>query len=89
MSRLRLTSSQWIERHRRGLAVEVEVAIPDVRRAVVDGRLDAEDLARVLTGFRGQPSGLMAAMRYERPVADGDLSAYVLDEESGMVYLLD
>jgi hypothetical protein len=69
--------------------VEVEVEEPDVRCAVVDGRLDAEDMARVLTGFRGQPIPLTPAMRYNRASSDGDASAYVFDEISGMVYILD
>lgn len=51
--------------------------------------LDAEDLARVLTGFRGQPVALTPTMRYVRSSADGGASAYVFDEESGMVYILD
>ena len=62
---------------------------PDVRCAVVDGRLDAEDMARVLTGFRGQPIPLTPAMRYVRTSSDGEASAYVFDEVSGMVYILD
>jgi hypothetical protein len=110
MSPIRLTASQWIEKHRLGAAaivegrrhvvarkaptgepalVEVEVENPDMRCAVVDGRLDAEDLARVLTGFRGQPVPLTPAMHYVRSSADGDASAYVFDEASGMVYILD
>jgi hypothetical protein len=110
MSPIRLTASQWIEKHRRGSAaivegrrhvvarqkstgepafVEVEVEDPDVRCAVVDGRLDAEDLARVLTGFRGQPIALTPSMRYVRSSSDGNASAYVFDADSGMVYILD
>jgi hypothetical protein len=69
--------------------VEVEVEEPDVRCAVVDGRLDAEDMARVLTGFRGQPIEATPAMRYVRASTDGDTAAYVFDEVSGMVYILD
>lgn len=69
--------------------VEVEVEEPDLRCAVVDGRLDAEDMARALTGFRGQPIPLTPALRYVRTSADGTASAYVFDEESGMVYILD
>jgi len=51
--------------------------------------MDAEDLARVLTGFRGQPIALTPTMRYVRSSADGDASAYVFDEGTGMVYILD
>jgi hypothetical protein len=53
------------------------------------GPMDAEDLARVLTGFRGQPVALTPKMRYVRSSADGDASAYVFDEGTGMVYILD
>ena len=35
--------------------VEVEIEEPDIRCAVVDGRLDAEDLARVLNGYLVRP----------------------------------
>jgi hypothetical protein len=107
---LRLTTSQWVERHRRGMAaivrgqrliaarqattgepavVPVEVEDPDVQCAVVDGRLDAEDMARVLTGFRGQPLQLTPATGSVRPINAGASSAYVQDAETGMTYLLD
>jgi hypothetical protein len=69
--------------------IEVDVEEPDLRCAVVDGRLDAEDMARVLAGFRGQPIALTPALRYVRTSADGVAAAYVFDEESGMVYILD
>jgi hypothetical protein len=69
--------------------VEVEVEEPDLRCAVVGGRLDAEDMARVLTGFRGQPIPLTPTMRYVRASSDGEATAYVFDEISGMVYILD
>lgn len=72
-----------------GEAALMEVEEPDVRCAVVDGRLDAEDMARVLTGFRGQPIPATPAMRYVRASSDGEASAYVFDEVSGMVYILD
>jgi hypothetical protein len=51
--------------------------------------LDAEDLARVLTGFRGQPRGRTPTRRYSRSASDENASAYVFDETSGMVYILD
>jgi hypothetical protein len=69
--------------------VAVELVDDDPQCAVIDGRLDAEDLARMLTGFRGQPLPVTPAMRYVRTDADGQGSAYVIDAESGMVYLLD
>ena len=57
--------------------------------AELDGRLDAQDMARLLIGFRGQPGPLTSSMRYVRASSDGDSSAYVFDEDSGMVFILD
>lgn len=53
------------------------------------GRLDAEDMARALTGFRGVQGGMTSSMRYVRASTDGDACAYMFDEDSGMVYILD
>ena len=61
---------------------------PDSRRAPAPALLDAEDLARVLTSFRGQPIMRTPALGYVRSSSDGDGSTYVFDDESGMVYLL-
>jgi hypothetical protein len=70
--------------------VEVDIEDePDVRCAVIDGRLDAEDMARALTGFRGVTCTPSSSMRYVRASSDGDACAYVFDEDSGMVYILD
>ena len=51
--------------------------------------LSSEDFARVLTGYRGQPMRTTPPMRYERLATDGSSSVYMLDNESGMVYILD
>ena len=69
--------------------VAVEVDEPDARCAWVDGRLDAEDQARFLAAFRGQPTSETPGMAYLRPAAWSDATAYVCDEQSGMVYILD
>ncbi len=61
---------------------------PDSRRAPAVALLDAEDMARVLTSFRGQPIARTPGLGYVRSCSDGDGSAYVFDNESGMVYLL-
>ncbi|MFI5244074.1 MAG: hypothetical protein ACHQQR_02530 [Gemmatimonadales bacterium] len=55
----------------------------------LDGRLDAPDMARLLIGFRGQPGPRTTSMRYVRASDDGEAAAYVFDEDSGMVYILD
>jgi hypothetical protein len=60
----------------------------DVRYSILDGRLDAEDLARVLMSFRGQPKPTTGGMRYQRLAADLNASVYVIDGDSGMAYLL-
>ena len=62
---------------------------PDQWLAPTDGRLDLEDMARVLATFRGQPARATRTMRYVRSSADRSACAYVFDEESGMVYILD
>ena len=76
---------------RRGLGVRVGEGHVHRERLVHGDRpaLDAQDLARVLTGFRGQPARLTPTMRYVRSPADGESSAYVFDEDTGMVFLLD
>ena len=51
--------------------------------------LPETDLARILASFRGQPVCATSTMRYVRAPADGLASAYVFDEDSGMVYILD
>jgi hypothetical protein len=51
--------------------------------------LDAEDMARSLTGFRGQPLSHTPNMRYVREAGDGDAAAYVFDSDSGMAYILE
>jgi hypothetical protein len=57
--------------------------IPDVES------LDEEDRARVLTTFLGQPCYAGATWRYVQGSSDGLAPAYMYDEESGMVYILD
>lgn len=57
--------------------------------SLVDGHLDGEDLARLMTGFRGQPLAWTPRTGGVRPANAGSSSAYVVDDESGMVYLLD
>jgi len=80
MSASQLTVSEWI----RSLA-----SAPDPEQPYEVTPFNSEDLARVLTGFRGQPMGTTSAMRYERRPADGNSSVYMLDNESAMVYILD
>ncbi|MFI5312105.1 MAG: hypothetical protein ACHQQ3_12775 [Gemmatimonadales bacterium] len=53
------------------------------------GELDAEDLARILTAFRGQPVRSTPTMHYVHRSRDGLAPPYVFDEDSGMVYILD
>ena len=69
--------------------VEVDVHEPDARCAWIDGQLDAEDQARFLTAFRGQPTGDTPGLSYVRPTVCSNASAYVCDTQSGMVYILD
>jgi len=55
----------------------------------IEPGLDTDDLARVLTGFRGLPDEQTPPMRYKRDPDIGKETEYVFDEESGMVYILD
>ena len=61
---------------------------PDIQSVAAHTLLDAEDMARVLTSFRGQPITRTPALGYIRSSSDGVSSVYVFDDESGMVYLL-
>jgi hypothetical protein len=54
-----------------------------------ESELDQEDLARVLAAFRGQPAYATPSMHYVHESADGLAPAYVFDDETGMVYILD
>ena len=57
--------------------------------ASVDGNpLDVEDQARLTTGFRGQPTWRTPPMRYERLATDGEATVYVLDDRSGIAFIL-
>jgi hypothetical protein len=49
--------------------------------------LDEEDRARILTTFLGRQDG--HALHYVSASPDGLAPAYVFDDESGMVYILD
>jgi hypothetical protein len=64
-------------------------AILEPPPAVDVNEMDQEDLARVLTAFRGQPVYATPSMHYVRRSADGAAPAYVFDDVSGMVYILD
>ncbi len=54
-----------------------------------DWALDQEDLARILGTFRGQPVVTTPSMHFVRAAEEGTSTAYVFDEDSGMVYILD
>ncbi len=51
--------------------------------------LDSEDMARLLGTFRGQPRWNGETMRCVNASRDGLAPAYVWDEDSGMVWILD
>jgi hypothetical protein len=64
-----------------------DTEIAELPRDVCDGALGEEDLARLLISFRGvaAPPG----PRYVRRSDDGLVPAYVFDEASGMIYIVD
>jgi len=51
--------------------------------------LDNEDKARVMTAFLGHRAGIAPALHYVHAASDGQAPAYIFDDESGMVYILD
>jgi hypothetical protein len=51
--------------------------------------LDDEDKARFLTTFLGYSRGNSSALHFVHASGDGQAPAYVFDDESGMVYILD
>ena len=51
--------------------------------------LSQEDLARIVLAFRGQPRITTPTLHYVRGSPDGTVPAYVWDEASAMVYILD
>ena len=51
--------------------------------------LDEEDKARFLTTFLGHSGGRASALHLVPASSDGQAPAYVFDDESGMVYILD
>lgn len=52
-------------------------------------QMDAQDLARALTAFRGQPKKRTSPMRYTRFTKDSTATEYVYDDESGMAFIVD
>jgi hypothetical protein len=51
--------------------------------------LDDEDKARLLTSFAASAAIVSSPWHYVRASEDGCALAYVFDDESGMVYILD
>lgn len=51
--------------------------------------LDDEDKARVMTTFLGHKGGVLPGLHYVHATSDGQAPAYIFDDESGMVYILD
>ena len=51
--------------------------------------LDDEDKARLLTTFLGGPDVTAPALHYVHGSSDGKAPAYVFDDQTGMVYILD
>jgi hypothetical protein len=68
-----------------------EGAVAEMPLDLADGELADEDLARVLISFRGvvAPRPSTKALRYVRRSDDGLAPAYMFDEDSGMIYILD
>jgi hypothetical protein len=67
----------------------MEAEIADMPRDICDGELGEEDLARVLITFRGVVAPPAPTLHFVRSSDDGLAPAYVFDEDSGMIYILD
>lgn len=63
--------------------------MPNVAALQETDQMDAQDLARTLTAFRGQPKRYTPPMRYVRYSVDSTASEYVFDDESGMAFIVD
>ena len=62
---------------------------PTVATLQWSDQMDAQDLARALTAFRGQPRARISPMRYKRFTLDSTATEYVYDDESGMAFIVD
>jgi hypothetical protein len=51
--------------------------------------LDDADKARVLTTFLGHRTGVAPSLHYVHATSDGQAPAYIFDDDTGMVYILD
>jgi hypothetical protein len=67
----------------------MEAEIADMPRDVCDSELGEEDLARLLITFRGVVAPAAPTLRFVRSSDDGLAPAYVFDEDSGMIYIMD
>ena len=67
----------------------MEAEIADMPRDVCDGELGEEDLARLLITFRGVVAPAAPTLHFVRSSDDGLAPAYVFDEDSGMIYIMD
>ena len=52
-------------------------------------RMDAEDSARAVAGFRGLPRAFTPKLSFVRRAASAQTCSYAWDEETGLVYMLD
>jgi hypothetical protein len=67
----------------------MDIDIDDAPPGFCDGELGDEDLARLLISFRGVVAPRGSTLRFVRRSDDGLAPAYVFDEDSGMIYILD
>ena len=67
----------------------IDAAVAEMPSDVSDEELAQEDLARLLITFRGVTAPKEASLHFVRRSDDGLAPAYVFDDESGMIYILD
>lgn len=72
-----------------GTVEDTDLDEESMQRVLDEAGLDDEDKARVFAAFRGVGGEAVPLLRYIPSGADGTVPAYVFDEISGMVYILD
>ena len=72
-----------------GLVEDTDLDDESLQRVLDEAGLDDDDKARVFAAFRGVGGDAVPLLHYIPSDADGAVPAYVFDENSGLVYILD
>lgn len=72
-----------------GVVEDTDLDEESMQRVLDEAGLDDDDKARVFAAFSGVGGNSVPLLHYIPSGADGAVPAYVFDEVSGMVYILD